>query len=123
MTSEPIHAGFDLHPRLTAADRQLWQRFLDDLGFRYASDPRVVDDPGLHGVGGLSFPGEGWFWFPHAAWKFRRFAAPLTPQSKAAGVEAYLRDVTRVACKYFGRRVRPWHEGRGRGGWVVCWAG
>ncbi len=86
------------------------------MGPRYAADPRVVDDPHLHGVGGLSFPGEGWFWFLHAACKFRRFAAPLSPQTKAAGVETYLRDVTRIACKYFGRRVRPWHEGRGGGG-------
>lgn len=101
-----IDAGFDMTPRLSkgAVDRQNWQSFINVIKERYQNDDQVEVKPNY-----IEFKAGEHPLLPFEGHKFLRFSSKISG-SYANGVQEYIDTVTRVACCYFGSRIRPWND-------------
>lgn len=104
--------GFELHPRLTnsAADQELHARFVVELFRTYEDedDRAMVSRQGPKGAYIVFEVGEH-PWIPYNGEYFLPFSSKVSG-GLTREAEAYIKRICRIARKYFGARVRFWHE-------------
>lgn len=98
--------GFDMVPRLenTEEEQYRWSKFLDEVKELYKHDTVfelranfVEFEVGEHPL------------LPFEGYKFLRFSSKISSASTEAA-EICIRQVCRIARKYFGSRIQFWHE-------------
>lgn len=102
-------AGFDMVPRLSEDDDAglyLWNRFIDIVLTKYLDDKQVELD-----FDRLTFKAGEHPSLPLNGLRFLRFSSKITgPTAEGTGIGNYIRDVGKIACALFGRRIHVWNQ-------------
>ncbi|EJT97685.1 hypothetical protein DACRYDRAFT_119346 [Dacryopinax primogenitus] len=102
-----VDRGFDLYPPLedSEPDMSRWANFLEAVIRYYRGDENFT----INKNNDLVFKqGEGPT-LMREAHRFRRFSSKVSG-SHAGNVETYLKEVARIAKRYFGERIKSWYE-------------
>lgn len=122
--------GFDIYPRLEAngPDKEAYRKFVEEIVKKYGdmydkkgrrSDGKILTTTADESVKSVE-PDNVYFWFmigecPHIPKSsdhceyFLRFSSKVSGRLTAQA-EPYIEDVYKIAQKYFGSRVKFWHE-------------
>lgn len=98
--------GFDMVPRLEdiEEDNNRWSTFLNEIKEAYEHDAVFEAKANF-----IEFEVGEHPMLPMEGFKFLRFSSKISSASTGAA-EPYIRQVCRIARKYFGSRIQFWHE-------------
>jgi hypothetical protein len=99
-----VDIGFDMVPPLEAESQPRWEKFLDAVLKRYQDDP-VIKRHELE----IEFAVGEHPRLPLAGYAFRRFSSKVSGKLTYPA-DPYIREVYKIALRYFGDQVQFWSE-------------